>query len=120
MTKAERWKAVDDLFHRALDVPEGERSAFLQAESGGDAELAAEVRSLIDSDTAASNAMSIAAAAVKKALTTFHASETAATAPGKIIGHYKLMEEIGRGGMGTVYLATRADAAYEKSVAIKL
>jgi len=31
MTKAERWKAVDDLFHRALDVPEGERSSFLQA-----------------------------------------------------------------------------------------
>jgi len=39
MTKAERWKAVEDLFHRALDVSEGERNAFLQAESGGDAEL---------------------------------------------------------------------------------
>ena len=120
MTKAERWKAVEDLFHRALDVPEAERAAFLQTESGDDVELLAEVQSLIDSDTAASTAMSVAATAVKQALATFHAVETAATAPGKVVGRYRLIEEIGRGGMGTVYLATRADAAYEKNVAIKL
>ena len=120
MTKSERWKTVEDLFHRALDVSEDERTAFLQSEAGGDADIIAEVQSLIDSDTAASTAMSVAAAAVKKALATFHADETAATAPGRIVGRYKLTREIGRGGMGTVYLATRADAAYEKSVAIKL
>lgn len=120
MTKAERWKVVEDLFHRALDVPEGERNAFLETESGGDAEIIREVQSLIDSDTAASTAMSVAAAAVKKALATFHATENAATAPGRIVGRYKLIREIGRGGMGSVYLATRADDSYDQNVAIKL
>ena len=32
MNKAERWKAVEELFHRALEMPEDERSAFLEAE----------------------------------------------------------------------------------------
>ena len=51
----------------------------------------------------------------------FHAAETAATAPGKIIGHYKLIEEIGGAADGhCVSRQRRADSAYEKSVAIKL
>jgi tetratricopeptide (TPR) repeat protein/tRNA A-37 threonylcarbamoyl transferase component Bud32 len=120
MTKAERWKVVEDLFHRALDVPDEERTAFIEAEAGGDADVVREVQSLIESDSAASNAMSVAATAVKKALATFHAAETSATSPGRIVGRYRLTRELGRGGMGTVYLATRADNTYEKDVALKL
>jgi serine/threonine protein kinase len=47
------------------------------------------------------------------------ASETAATLP-LSIGPYRIVRELGRGGMGTVYLAERADEQYEKQVAIKL
>lgn len=119
MMKADRWKTVEELFHRALEVPEHERSAFLESNSGGDADLVREVQSLISSDTAASTS-SFAASAVKKALFNFHAIETAATAPGRRVGRYRLLKEIGRGGMGTVYLATRDDETYEKKVALKL
>jgi serine/threonine protein kinase/tetratricopeptide (TPR) repeat protein len=119
MMKADRWKAVEDLFHRALDIPEDQRAAFIEANSGGDEDLAREVKSLISSDTAAATG-SFAAAAVKKALFNFHAVETAATSPGRKVGPYRLVKEIGRGGMGSVYLATRDDDTYEKKVAIKL
>src|SRR5207249_2293210 len=44
----------------------------------------------------------------------------AAAAAGELIGPYRVLREIGRGGMGTVYLAERADQQYEKQVAIKL
>lgn len=119
MNKSERWKAVEELFHRTLEIPETERTAFLEAHSGGDTEMIREVRSLIDSDVAASTG-SFAAAAVKKALVSFHKVETDASAPGRKIGPYRLLHELGRGGMGTVYLATRDDDTFKKSVAIKL
>jgi tetratricopeptide (TPR) repeat protein/tRNA A-37 threonylcarbamoyl transferase component Bud32 len=119
MTKAERWKAVEELFHRAIDVPETDRARFLAAESGGDQSIVREVESLIASDSQNAGG-SLAAATVKKALATFHAVETAATAPGRRVGRYRLIKEIGRGGMGAVYLATRDDDTYRKNVAIKL
>ena len=119
MNKAERWKAVEELFYRALEMPEGERSAFLEQNCRGDADMIREVESLLENDTAASHG-SMAAAAVKRALVSFHKTETAASAPGRKIGHYRLLREIGRGGMGTVYLATRDDDTFEKNVAIKL
>src|SRR4051794_7802127 len=118
MKQSDRWRAVEELFHRALEVPEQERTAFVEANSGGDAEVLREVHSLLRSDSAA--ATGFTAAAVKKALVNFHVAEVAASAPGRRIGPYRLLRELGRGGMGTVYLATRDDDTFEKKVAVKL
>jgi eukaryotic-like serine/threonine-protein kinase len=63
MMTADRWKAVEELFHRALDMPEKERAAFIEANCQGDPDMLREVQSLIDSDSAASTG-SFAAAAV--------------------------------------------------------
>ncbi len=40
--------------------------------------------------------------------------------PGDLVGAYRLLEEIGRGGMGSVWLAARADGIFEREVALKL
>ena len=46
----ERWRRVDEVFHRGLDAPTGERTAVLDAACAGDEELRSEVESLLRSD----------------------------------------------------------------------
>jgi eukaryotic-like serine/threonine-protein kinase len=113
----ERWKKVEAVFEQAAQVPEQERSAFLERTCNGDAELRREVESLLNSHAQAGTFME------KRSL--FFSSEmaekvVAAVAPGQLIGAYRIVREIGRGGMGAVYLAERADEQYQKQVAIKL
>ena len=52
--------------------------------------------------------------------TSVRSARDEAGAEGRVIGHYRIIRELGRGGMGSVYLAERADEQYRKQVAIKL
>ncbi len=47
-------------------------------------------------------------------------AEAAPATPGELIGPWRLVEEIGRGGMGSVWRAERADGVYDREVALKL
>lgn len=101
------WKRAEELFDKLVDRSPAERDASLRAECQGDAELIAEVRSLLEaydaSEAEARDALPLPAPPVVQR-----------------IGPYVVEREIGEGGMGTVYLASRADQQYEKKVAIKL
>src|SRR5690606_39440603 len=86
---------VREIYLDAADLPIDQRAAFLERACGGDAALRAEVESLL------------AAAAMHPG---FLASPTtvpgaADEALGTVIGPYKLLQEIGRGGFGAVYMA---------------
>ncbi len=116
MTGSERWQRVQELFEGALDLPPEEREAYLRAEAGDDAELLAEVMSLLAADGAP--VVDRLKGLVRDAASDL-AEATAFSWIGRTVGRYRLLEEIARGGMGTVYLAERADAAYEARVAIK-
>src|SRR6478752_5276966 len=112
-----RWKELEAVFEQVLEVPAGERSDFLRRTCAGDEELRCEVASLLDSHSLAGTFLDSA--------DLFFSSEGfeedgAANVAGRMIDHYRIIREIGRGGMGSVYLAERADAAYQKRVAIKL
>lgn len=114
---AERWKRIDELFHAAVALEGADRIAFIADACGGDASLREELERLIGAHQRASGFMSTSAVAhVIGAL----AADAGAQPPFARIGSYKIVRELGRGGMGSVYLAERADAQYEKRVAIKL
>lgn len=108
---AERWNLVEAIFHDAGSIDPAERGAFLDERCGGDAALRAEVESLISAgretflETGLPESLGRAG---RDALI------------GRKVGRYRLVELIGEGGMGSVYLGERADGSFEQTVAVKL
>lgn len=112
----QRWERIQDIFCAALEMDPAARSHFLDGACGEDSNLRIEVekflRSLDTEDDVLAEAIGAEAARVFVPKTAFE--------PGRAIGPYQLIRRIGQGGMGSVYLAARADRQYEQQVAIKL
>ena len=105
----EEWVRVKELFAAVLEQEPVERGRYLREACAQDDELRAEIESLLATFEAnKSVAIEVAPAEAKD------------TAAATQIGHYRSIRQIGRGGMGAVYLAVRADDEYRKRVAIKL
>lgn len=107
---------VNQIFDDAVELTEPERTRFLERECAGERELRAEVESLLASDAAASEFIEEPILSIPPELF----PDTTTDLAGKQIGPYRILREIGRGGLGVVYLAQRADDAYRKEVAIKV
>lgn len=112
-----RLDTLKDIFHSARSLEPSERNAFLEAACGADKDLRREINALLAADHAAEHF--IAEPPGKLAAELF-AESPAFSEAGRVIGHYRLVECIGTGGMGTVYLAERADRQFEMQVALKL
>ncbi len=119
---ADDWRRIEHVLDAALELPAGERATFVGEACAGDAALVAQVQALIaltetpsvlDSPASvyAAPMIEIAAPGMEAALD--HVSV------GAIFGEYRVVRELGRGGMGTVYLAERVGAQSER-VALKL
>ncbi len=107
--KPERWRKVEEIFQSAIERDPMERAAFLNEACAGDDSLLREVQSLIAADEQAGSFIDVSSLA----------REDEESLSGKRIGPYRVISEIGHGGMGSVYLAAREDE-YRKQVAIKL
>src|SRR6202161_3326012 len=119
MAHGQGWERIEQIFHLALEQPPEERDAWLESACAGDRGLRSEVTSLLESDCAA--AAGLVGANVRQALLDLREEEVAKPAmEGRLVGHWRLIRELGQGGMGTVYLAARADQQYESQAAIKL
>src|SRR5262245_17100932 len=106
---------IKSIFGKALELhaPE-ERAAYLEQACGGDSHLRAEVESLLHAQSGAAvffQGMSPAPGQTLEA--------PRSEAAGTVIGPYKLIEQIGEGGMGTVWMAQQTEPV-KRQVAIKL
>jgi hypothetical protein len=113
---SERWQQVKHALDSVLGLQSPQRSPYLEKLSSGDPELHREVESLLRSHEQAGNGfLRDPAVAI---LPDFEMPRYART--GRRIGAYDMLEEIGRGGMGEVYRAVRADGEFDREVAVKL
>jgi len=110
----DRWLRLESLFEEALRLAPAERSGWL-ARACDDDELRAEVERLLGADQEAAGGAFLQMA-VREAVGTLSSGESRA---GQQVGAWRLIRELGQGGMGTVWLAERADGAYSAQVAIK-
>lgn len=108
----EQWRRIDELFQIAVEIAPAERASFL-AGLGLEEEVYREVSSLVAAHEEATGFLS---------MPPLFAKDNTARGPaaGSTLGPYRIEREIGTGGMGTVYAASRDDGQFERRVALKV
>ena len=111
MSRRERWPEVKCLLEQALEIPVKDREAWL-ARLGAEPALVSEVQGLLALEDQAGGF-------IDEPVFSFRQPAPEPDA-GRRLGPWRLLRPLGTGGMGTVYLAERADGAFELTVAVKL
>ncbi len=108
----DRWKLISPYLDRAIDMDDAERQAWFARLRSDEPELVADLELLLESRSAVH-----AERFLEDGAMTAHAPLPLA---GHVVGAYRLLEPIGHGGMGSVWLAERADGRFEGRAAVKL
>jgi serine/threonine protein kinase/tetratricopeptide (TPR) repeat protein len=122
----DRWKQIEEVFQTAVDLPPRERRQYIVEACTGDDTLREQVEQLVAQHDRAGDFIEEPAFADLRhthdpdatTLTTTDSFDDPSI--GRKVGVYRILREIGRGGMGAVYLAERADSEFRRQVAIKL
>lgn len=106
----QRWQRVKQILGEALDLDPAERVAFVASACGDAPDVRAEVESLLAAEDEVGDFIEVPV----------FSESGPPLAEGQRVGAWRVLREIGRGGMGAVYLAERADEEFEKRVALKV
>lgn len=118
----ERWRRLQALLQAAWELAPEERAAFLE-ERCDDPELRREIEALLSADEPADryfDRLARESGEPSEEEGDGEDGDDPAVLVGRRLGSYRLLEPLGRGGMGVVYRAERADGAFEQEVAVKL
>ena len=112
----ERWSRVEQLFDAVLTLPSTVRGAYLERATGDDETLRRQVQDLLrQAETPDALLDRPAAESVQRS-----GPSSSSLHAGTRVGSWRVAELVGRGGMGEVYRAERADGAFQQQAAIKL
>jgi eukaryotic-like serine/threonine-protein kinase len=112
---AVNWATVKELLEECLDREPSERLQYLER-TCDDPRVREEVASLLSAHEGATDFLEAEGPGQGQFLSAFHSGALA----GHRLGAYRLVEEVGRGGMGTVYRAVRDDDEFQMVVAVKI
>jgi eukaryotic-like serine/threonine-protein kinase len=119
----ERWARVKELFQAAVELAEKDRGAFLEQRCGTDPELLRQVAELLrrhrPEDRAATEADVRTDSVDDPCEESPRGLDSASEKAGDWVGRYKLLQKIGEGGMGVVYMAEQIEP-FERRVALKI
>ena len=107
------WEKKKRIFAAVLDVPQEKRARFLDENCGSNVELRKDIEKLLA-------AHSTNESFIEKPAFQIASNLVESNLNGKQFGHYRIIKEVGRGGMGAVFLAERSDGAFEQKVALKI
>lgn len=113
---SERWSIVKSLFEEAAARPAQDRDGWLVAQTAGDDEVLAEVRRLLEADETAERYFDTLGNRLRPA----EGRREPELAIPETIGPWRVLREVGRGGMGRVFEAERDDGLFDQRVAIKV
>jgi serine/threonine protein kinase len=110
----DRWATLEQLFLAAAELSGDERQRFLAERCGGDDRLREEVEALLREDAPGADEF------VRRIVVPAAEATAAEAQTRQRIGPYRVLDQLGAGGMGAVYRGRRDDGAFTREVAIKV
>ncbi len=116
MKPVKRWQEIKEILYSALELEPARRESFLKERCGDDLGLHREVESLIAAHMEAGGRLEAPAIEIMAETVVDHQENNELV--GRALGHYQIIEMLGAGGMGEVYLAH--DSRLDRKIALKL